>query len=151
MKIDLQNAKINGSQIGNNNKMINETERTVGNWDEALNVLKKSMDQSDKTYDLKGVEINGSQIGDNNAMMNVTKESVDEWSELLNILKKNLNQLNKESNEYKLVEQVQQCAKKKDKKGLKNLLENKNNMIMFAQNVLGGVVSAGVYDLLKNL
>lgn len=149
MKIDLQNAKINGSQIGNNNKMINGTEKSAGNWNEALKVLKKSMDQSDGAYNLEGVEINGSQIGNNNEMVNVTKEPVDDWAELLDILKKNLNQLDKESNEYKLAEQVQQCAKKKDKKSLKNLLEN--NMVMFAQNVLGGVVSTAVYELIKKL
>ncbi len=149
MNIDLHNAKISGSQIGNNNKMINETEKSVGNWNDALNVLKKSMDQLDRTYELNGVEINGSQIGDNNEMRNVTKESVDDWSELLNILQQNLNQLDRESNEYKLAEQVHQCAKKKDKKNLKYLLQN--NMAMFAQNVLKGVVSKGIYELIMNL
>lgn len=94
-------------------------------------------------------KIDRTQVGENNTLIITSEKSVDDWNELLQILEKSMGQLDKKSNEYKLAEQVQQCAKRKDKKSLKNLFEN--NMVMFAKNVLGGVVSAGVYDLIKKL
>lgn len=103
-----------------------------------------------KVY-MNNSKIDRTQVGENNTLIITSEKSVNDWDELLQILEKSMGQLDKKSNEYKLAEQVQQYAKKKDKKGLKNLLENKNNMIMFVQNILGEVVSAGVYDLIKKL